>query len=1309
VLTGAEVTATNNATGIKRNVKTDAAGRYLISQLPPGDYRVEVQMKGFKTAVRQSIALPIGVTTKLDIPLEVGSTATEVNVTAEGAALNTIDASMGTPITGQEIRALPSLDLNPAGLLSLQAGVAFIPTASDTAGGGGYAGASDFDGRSGAVNGARSDQTNVTLDGVDCNDPISGYAFTCVLRATQASLAEFRTTTTNYGADAGGRSGAAQVQLITNRGENQIHGSAYYAHRNEAFNANDFFLNSAGIDEPKFRRHIYGASLGGPIWKDRVFLFGNWERLKENLFKSAVRAIPSLSFRDGVAIYECIDQTGHPDCPKTPTTVTGVSGQTYTVPTGSFGLSPAQITAIDPLGIGPDIALLNYWKQYPTEVNDTSVGDGVNVVGHRFAAPINNLFNTYISRLDVNLDPNGKHTVFVRGTLMDDDVKQEPAFEGGAPERTTATGNRGISAGYTWVINPRIVNNLRYGYTRIKLENVGIQNSSFANVRFIDELNGFDNPDGLADTSLIRITPTHHIRDDLSWTTGKHTFSMGGEARYIRNHRTSDLLSYHGFTINPSWLPDGGRSVEPGKAQCDNRFAAGVGCNAVPATGVNLRDRLVLMYGPITQVDANYNFNSKGDTLPQGALVPRNFAANEYEFYFQDQWRLTTTLTLTAGLRYLNATPPWETSGNEVIPVPVNPELKGSFGKWFNCRADMMKAGRPTSDCGLIQTVLGGEANHGRPYFGRDNNNWSPRIAAAWAPRPSNGMFKWLTGDGRLAIRGGYSLVYDRMGMALVDSFDTNGAFGLASTITSQAGGCNIGFSATANPCVRWTGINDTAAAASNVLFTGDTQLATSPGASFPATPPSDLLTVSNGLDDTIRTPYAHMIDLSIQREFPGGFTFEAAYVGRRGRKLPLLRDYATAADICDPQSKVCAFEAARDLVARSAAGQDINTLAPIPFWENMFPNFGGGCLQFGALGPFGACGFSSTQVAYDYMIGYHGDQNAGVGFGTSTFWQDVDYFASPGFSKLGQYTFFPAQFVALDTWATIGKSEYHAAQLSLRKAMSHGLAFAMNYTLSKSLDHSSTPERQDPVGGFFTGGYTGVAINAWQPDLEYSYSDFDMRHQFNGYFTYEFRFGKKQRWGGNAPGFVDAIIGGWSLSGVMRFNSGIPANIVNGRAWPTNWNLQGNATCSGFHAGNPSNSPQGFGLETGPCPSTRTSHFVQVPGAAPGVTSPNMFDNPELAIQYFRWSAMGERGQRNVLRGDGYRSVDLGLAKFFTMPYSEKHRLGLRWDIFNVTNTAHFDTASLNTSPDDPSTFGQYGKMLGGPRRMQLALRYEF
>ncbi len=132
-------------------------------------------------------------------------------------------------------------------------------------------------------------------------------------------------------------------------------------------------------------------------------------------------------------------------------------------------------------------------------------------------------------------------------------------------------------------------------------------------------------------------------------------------------------------------------------------------------------------------------------------------------------------------------------------------------------------------------------------------------------------------------------------------------------------------------------------------------------------------------------------------------------------------------------------------------------------------------------------CGYSATQVVYDYMIGYHGTADTGSGFGTSTVWQDVDFYQYPGFSSLGQYTFFPAQYVALNTWSTIGRSEYHAMQLTVRKRMSKGLAYTINYTLSKSEDHSSTPERQDPTGGFFTGGYTGTAINAWEPDLEYS------------------------------------------------------------------------------------------------------------------------------------------------------------------------------------------------------------------------------
>ena len=209
VVNGADVVARNLDTGVERSVKSDSAGKYVLTQLPPGTFRVEVKARGFKNVLRSRVELPIGVTTTLDIQLEVGGATETVEVAAEASTVNSTDASMGTPITGIELRSLPSLDLNPAGLLSLQGGVAFIPTHSDQPGG--YGGVSEFDGRSGAVNGARSDQTNITLDGVDCNDPIKGYAFTCAVRVTQSSLAEFRTTTTNYGADSGGRSSAAQV------------------------------------------------------------------------------------------------------------------------------------------------------------------------------------------------------------------------------------------------------------------------------------------------------------------------------------------------------------------------------------------------------------------------------------------------------------------------------------------------------------------------------------------------------------------------------------------------------------------------------------------------------------------------------------------------------------------------------------------------------------------------------------------------------------------------------------------------------------------------------------------------------------------------------------------------------------------------------------------------------------------------------------------------------------------------------------------------------------------------------------------
>jgi len=1345
---GAQVTITNEATGAPRSATTEADGRFVFNQVTPGKYKVEVKAAGFKTTVRQHVDILVGITSTLDIRLEVGAVAETVTVSEQVAPLNTSDASIGRPISGNELAALPTLDMNPAGLLGLQTGVAYIPSQGDHPGG--YGGTSDQDGRSGAVNGARSDQSNVTLDGIDVNDPEKGFAFTSVLRTPQDALEEFRTTTTSYDADSGGRSSSAQVQLVTKSGTNNLHGSLYYAHRNEAFNANDFFLNRSGLKQPKFRHHLYGGSVGGPVIKNRVFLFGDFERLQESLFSSAERSVPSVAFKDGVLFYQCrnFDPTtdssqfaSNPACaPPAGGFAQGVSGTSYgmnsknepcrsgsagcgPIPQGFYALSPAQIAAIDPLHIGPNPALLSYWSAFP-DPNSSGSFDGTNILGFRFGAPVNNLFNTAVVRADVHLDRADKHTIFWRGTLMHDTINVEPQFPGQQPKQTLLNNNKGFSVGYTAVLSQRLVNNFHYGLTRISDKTGGIRNQEFVWTRFIDDLKGFvDASTEIFNSSKGRILPQHHFSDDVSWTKGVHTFSFGGEFRRTRNSTFANGNSFPTFTINPSWLPLGGSNIEPGAASCTQ-----TGCFAVPLNGgggSTFHDGLTEMYGPVSFLEAHYNFDKTGATLPEGQPVRRNVGVNEYELYAQDKWRLKPSFTLTAGLRWYLSSPPWETNGNQVTPTP-------SFHDWFNCRAQAMNAGNPTSDCGLIKTDLGGPANGKPGYYGYDYKDFSPRLAFAWAPRFKSGLFGSVLGDGKTSIRGGYSLVYDRIGNGIASSFNDVGSFGMSTTIDSFFGGCGIGTEGTPSqgqrPCVRFSGVNDTSPikAATNVCGKPPQPcLVPSPGASFPATPPSGLLTVSQGLDDKIKSPYAHTLDLAVARELKGGMTLEVAYVGRLAHRLTLIRDYGMPADLRDPKSGVSGFKAAQMLEGYAAKNanvpfQGLLTISPSAvssYWQDVFPGFGptgsdGGCLLFDVFGLGAAgkptCGYTATQVAYDYMIGYHGTGAGGPGFGTSTFWQDVDYFASPAtpacLNRTGDCpnTFFPAQYVNLNTWTTTGYSFYHAMQVSLRKNVSHGVSFTLNYTYSHSLDTSSTPERQDVIGGAGFGGYTGVTINAWDIRKEYSNSDFDIRHQFNGYWVAELPFGRGKTLGNGVSSWLDEIIGGWQLSGIVHVNSGVPANVVNGRTWPTSWDLQGNATCA----------PAGaylLGLDVGPCPGTQSAHgAVHGSGSSASQPTPNLFANPDQAIKLFRFTATGDRGQRNVIRADKYESLDAGLAKTFKLP-REGMSFVLHWDVFNVLNSVYFDAGNLNASPQNPGTFGDYTQVLGRPRQMQLSLRFQF
>ena len=237
-------------------------------QLAPGVYQIKAELQGFKTAVRERVELLVDTTTTADLQLDVGQIAQSVVVEAATSKLNTVDGTLGNAINGLQPRQLPLESRNVATLLSVQPGVT----------------------STGYVTGARSDQSNLTLDGIDVNEQQTGEAFETVLRITPDSVQEFRVTTATPTATQG-RSSGGQVSLITRTGNNQWHGSLYHFHRNTVTTANDFFNNRSGVERPKLLRNLFGGSVGGPIAEDRAFFFYNYEGRRDA--KGKVVFVPS--------------------------------------------------------------------------------------------------------------------------------------------------------------------------------------------------------------------------------------------------------------------------------------------------------------------------------------------------------------------------------------------------------------------------------------------------------------------------------------------------------------------------------------------------------------------------------------------------------------------------------------------------------------------------------------------------------------------------------------------------------------------------------------------------------------------------------------------------------------------------------------------------------------------------------------------------------------------------------------------------------------------------------------------------------
>ena len=270
---GANVVLADPESKTERTATTGGQGEYQFLFVPPGTYTLTVKAAGFRNYEQKGLTLLVNTPATASVQLKVGAATELVTVTSEIPAINLVDASLGNSFDERQVRQIPLEGRNVPDLLSLQAGVAYT---------GNRIGDQDQDTRNGAVNGARSDQSNITLDGVDVNDQSNGYAFTSVLPVRQDSAQEFRVTTTNYGADQGQGSGA-QVALVTKSGTNSLHGSVYEYLRNTITSANDYLVKQSELNiglpnKPlQLNRNIFGVSVGGPLRKDKLFFFANYE------------------------------------------------------------------------------------------------------------------------------------------------------------------------------------------------------------------------------------------------------------------------------------------------------------------------------------------------------------------------------------------------------------------------------------------------------------------------------------------------------------------------------------------------------------------------------------------------------------------------------------------------------------------------------------------------------------------------------------------------------------------------------------------------------------------------------------------------------------------------------------------------------------------------------------------------------------------------------------------------------------------------------------------------------------------------
>ncbi len=1102
VVAGASVTAKNEATGVAQTQTTTDAGLFAFASLPVGTYTVTTERAGFRTTQKTGNVLEINTPLTVDVVLETGNVSEVVVVQGGVEQIQTSNATIGNVVEQKAIEQLPLNGRNPLTLITLEPGV--VQRSSGAAGSGIH------------VNGSRDRAFNVTIDGIEANESSVPNPVSNVYRLNPDNVQEYKVTTNNATAEEGRNSGAS-VSVGTRSGTNEYHGTLFYFHRNDALNSNDFFANAQNQAKPVIKLHQYGFETGGPIVKNKTFFFGSFQGNKISFTQPVdqtfgVPVVYTPLARQGIFRYFVPD----PARPLSINSTTITRNSPLLVDPQSGALRSevplcATATAVgcvrtynilsasnNTLGGGVDPAVAAILNTYPQPNNFGAGGDGLNTAAFLWNPPTKIEGPAYMARVDHTFNEN--NSMFARylfsdyNTLEGDPLNGRPQVFPGQPplgEVFRRTSNFAIS--YRSVLSSRIVNEFTAGYARFEfLFTQGEANPAFPDTppfNFNDISEPYNNTPRTA-----RFVTTPQFLDNLSIVSGAHVYRAGLNFRFYRH--VDQRGQPGGINVTPTIdFASSRRNPFRSGTTVNGGFTAAAGINTAN-DNVTLGGLVNNLLGRPARIQQTFIGNLSDNVfLPfrdgnNVTLFAEQHKLNQYNFFFQDEWKVRPNLTLNYGVR-------WE----------INPAATTSGGEVLLATTPIVGTGAPVSF-----------AEADRWYDTTDIGVFGPRLGLAWSPDYKDGFFHGLFGEtGRSAIRVGYGIAYDT-----ISSFQVTAAAGRVPGLLVTCSS-TFPFTTATNGCTP----------PSNTTVNSGFPLTLSPPSITPSsflTPPQQVF--SNAPPITVfapemKVPTVHQWSLSFQRELPMGFVAQAAYIGRAGNRLfmayninqinsdPLLASFGLLRQNLD---NGCRPDGS------GPQSTDRSCVNPIP------------AASIPLIGRLTAAGLNGASfVNNDTVIGQLNTNAAGA---LAERIED---------NTLALRLRPNQQFSTITYLDNSGASNYHAAQFTIRKRFSSGLGMNMAYTFGKSIDNQSV----DPVGAASGGGLTTTTsrnpIDIRNFREERARSDFDRRHVLTIGSAWDLPVGSGKRFFGDAGSVVNQILGGWSINGIYNYMSGEPFSVRSG------------------------------------------------------------------------------------------------------------------------------------------------------------------